>query len=245
MEFAFLDIEATGSNPYRARIVEIAIIITGEGLGERDRFSTLVRPEVPIDRKSHSIHGISEKELVDAPSFQEVAGKVRELLSGKVVIGYRIGDFDLRLLNMELARTGNLTIFPRYLDLKDLEQIPRRKSLYHMARSMSIPAGRLHRAMPDVRTTLKIIREVVRKYGLQAIIPAIRNPVSHPKLSVLAENTNMGFLSHFLYRSRFRISEHVGFPLIMDTNRVLFRNTYINRNFRLHASKIINIERVR
>ncbi len=245
MEFAFLDIEATHSNPYRARIVEIAIIITGENLSERTRFSTLVKPEVPIDRKSYSIHGISEKELVDAPPFESVAGEVRRLLSGRIVIGYRIGDFDLKLLNMELARTDNLTIFPGYIDLKDLEQIPRRKSLYHMARSLSISPGRLHRAMPDARITLKIIREVVKKHGLQTIIPAIRRPTAHPKLSLLAENTNRGFLSHFLYRSRFRISEHVGFPVVMDTDRVLFRNTYLRRDFRLHASRIINIERVK
>jgi len=245
MEFAFVDIEATHSNPYKARIVEIAIIITGENLSEKARFSTLINPDVPIDKKSYSIHGISEKELVDAPPFEEVAGEIRELLSGKVVIGYRIGDFDLKLLNMEFARTDHLTIFPLYIDLKDLDQIPRRKSLYHMARSLSISPGRLHRALPDARITLKIIRELVRKYGLDTVISTIKSPASHPKLSILAENTNMGFLSHFMYRTRFRMSEHIGFPVVMDTDRVLFRNTHVGKNFKLYASRIVNIERTK
>ncbi len=245
MEFAFVDIEATHSNPYKARIVEIAIIITGENLSERARFSTLVNPRAPIDKKSYSIHGISEKELVDAPPFEEVAGEIRQLLSGKVVIGYRIGDFDLKLLNMELARTDHLTIFPGYIDLKDLDQIPRRKSLYHMARSLSISPGRLHRALPDARITLKIIRELVRRYGLDTVISTIKSPTSHPKLSILAENTNMGFLSHFMYRTRFRMSEHIGFPVVMDADRVLFRNTHVGKNFKLYASRIVNIGRTK
>jgi len=245
MDFAFLDIEATKPNPYTARILEIAIIITNENLTEQARFSTLVNPAVPIDRRSYTIHGISEKDLVDAPPFEEVARLIREMLHDKVVIGYRIGDFDLKLLNMELSRSEQLPIFPKFVDLKDLQEIPRKKSLYHMARSLSITPGKLHRALPDTRITLKIIREVVRKFGLSPIASNMRAPANHPKLSILAENTNRGFLSHFMYRTRFRMSEHIGYPIIMEDSRVLFHNTYVKKDFKLHASRIVNIERVK
>ncbi|GEM_PF-1167323 len=245
MEFAFLDIEATGPNPYRSRILEISIIITDRNLIERERFSSLIRADTRIEKKSYDIHGISERELVDAPEFSEISNRIRDMLLGKVVVGYRIWDFDINLLNLELARSNTLTIFPEFIDLKDMEEIPAKKSLFHMARSLNIRPTRLHRATPDARTTLKIIRRITEKYGNKSIERYVRKPSNHPKLLQLVKNTNAGYLSNIIYRSKYNISEHIGFPVLIRNDHVIFRNTYLNRNFRLLASRIIRIERVK
>ena len=92
-EWLILDTETTGLDN-NAEIVEIAII---NPLGEL-LLNTLVRPAIPISAEVTEIHGITDEDVKDAPSFPEIYPSIAEVLEDKQVLIYNSG-FDIKILN--------------------------------------------------------------------------------------------------------------------------------------------------
>ncbi|MEG4007690.1 3'-5' exonuclease [Microcoleus sp. Pol11C1] len=87
-----LDTETTGLND--AEIVEIAII---NPLGE-PLLNTLVRPTISIPAEATEIHGITDEDVNDAPTFPEIYPSIAEVLEDKQVLIYNSA-FDIKILN--------------------------------------------------------------------------------------------------------------------------------------------------
>lgn len=88
----FLDTETTGLENH-AEICEIAVLdVDGAALVD-----TLVRPTQAIPDGARRVHGISDDDVRDAPTFAEVAPELREVLDGREVVVYN-ADYDTRLL---------------------------------------------------------------------------------------------------------------------------------------------------
>lgn len=102
--FAVIDTETTGYSPrHHHRIIEVAVVaIDGQG-HVQDEWTTLVNPG--RDLGPTEIHGIRGQDLIDAPSFNDIAGDLISLLHGRVVVAHN-ADFDLRFLDAELERMG-------------------------------------------------------------------------------------------------------------------------------------------
>lgn len=112
-----LDLEATGLDVRNDRVVQAAAIpMLGAEILETPRLEQLVNPGIPIPESARRIHGLSDADVADAPSFPEIAETLRETLSGRVVIGHHIG-FDLALLRNEAARAGIDWTEPPSLDI--------------------------------------------------------------------------------------------------------------------------------
>jgi DNA polymerase III epsilon subunit-like protein len=77
--FAVLDVETTGFSPLTGdRIIEIAVVrVSGDG-SIADEYATLVNPQRPVGPSD--LHGISQKDVEEAPTFEEIAGDVLERL---------------------------------------------------------------------------------------------------------------------------------------------------------------------
>jgi DNA polymerase III epsilon subunit family exonuclease len=102
------DTETTGLEPFGGdRVIEFAAVVfrlDADGqVADRTDHSFLVNPEREIPRKVTEITGISDGDVVDAPRFNEVAGKIRELLAGAVTIAHNY-PFDLAFLTSEFKR---------------------------------------------------------------------------------------------------------------------------------------------
>jgi DNA polymerase-3 subunit epsilon len=97
-DWVILDTETTGTSPYD-EIVQIAIVAS-DG---RVLFDSLVKPTRSIPPDATAIHGITDADVRDAPSFPAVYGRVHEIISGKRVIIYN-AQFDLRLIHQTMAR---------------------------------------------------------------------------------------------------------------------------------------------
>ena len=91
-EWLILDTETTDLDS--AEIVEIAII---NPLEER-LLNTLVRPAIPIPAEATEIHGITDEDVKDAPSFPEIYSSIAEVLKDKQVLIYNSA-FDIKILN--------------------------------------------------------------------------------------------------------------------------------------------------
>lgn len=99
-----IDVETTGLSPTtHDRVVEIAVVYVSDTGAIQDRWSTLVNPHRDVGRTD--IHGITATDVVDAPTFSEIAPYVLRAINGRVVTAHNAA-FDLRFLAHELVRSG-------------------------------------------------------------------------------------------------------------------------------------------
>lgn len=102
--FAVIDFETTGLIPERTdRAIEVAIVHVDPTGVITGRWETLINPGRDLGRQD--IHGITARQILNAPAFADIAADLVELLSGRVIVAHN-ASFDLRFLNAEFARAG-------------------------------------------------------------------------------------------------------------------------------------------
>ncbi len=101
----FLDIEATGSDATRDRIVEIALIkrMPDGSLEER---AHRVNPGVRIPIEATAIHNISNEDVASSPAFREIAPALLDFMKDCDLGGFGISRFDIPILVEEFKRAG-------------------------------------------------------------------------------------------------------------------------------------------
>ncbi len=104
MLYAVVDIETTGSYAAANGITEIAIVIH-DGKQVLNFYESLVNPHVPIPYFIERLTGITNSMVVNAPSFEEIAGQVYELLQDKVFVAHNV-NFDYSFVKHHLDSAG-------------------------------------------------------------------------------------------------------------------------------------------
>lgn len=102
MGFAALDTETTGLED-SDHVVEVAVVQYDSDGTEENRWSTLINPGVPISKSASNIHGITDKDVQDAPSFAEIYSTLVELVRGRTPVVFNL-PFDYRMLKNETVR---------------------------------------------------------------------------------------------------------------------------------------------
>jgi DNA polymerase-3 subunit epsilon/CBS domain-containing protein len=111
------DLETTGLDPRRDRIVQVAAIaMLGPRMLDAPRIDRLIDPGIPIPESATRIHGLGDTDVTGAPKFAAMATTLHEVLSGRVVVGHHVA-FDLAVLRHEAARAGLQWPNPPFLDL--------------------------------------------------------------------------------------------------------------------------------
>jgi DNA polymerase-3 subunit epsilon len=147
---AFVDLEMTGLDAARDRVVEICVQRwVGDDL--RDEITTLVRPDERAGGAAH-VHGLDAEALAEAPPFARIAPAVVRVLDGAVLVAHA-AQWDVAFLEAEMGRAGVPFAVPHYLDTLVLARrsfaLPS-YSLDALCRSLAIDRGRAHRAASDV-----------------------------------------------------------------------------------------------
>lgn len=102
--YAVLDFETTGLAPARGdRVLEVGAIYMNPSFSIDGGIETLVNPQRDVG-PTH-VHGITARDVFDAPTFDRVAPGLLDMLDGRVIVGHNIS-FDLRFLVAELEREG-------------------------------------------------------------------------------------------------------------------------------------------
>ncbi|MGI8307798.1 3'-5' exonuclease [Saccharopolyspora hattusasensis] len=96
--FVVVDVEGNGQRP--PDLVELGIVPIEAGIAG-DPVSWLVRPHGKITWQARKIHGISDKDVADQPTFEEVTDDVRQALGNAIPIGHNV-KIDLGVLTREL-----------------------------------------------------------------------------------------------------------------------------------------------
>jgi len=158
--FAVVDIEATGGNHVKGKIIEIAIILFD---GEKivSEYSTLVNPEVKIDWYVTKLTGIKNSMVADAPLFKDVAEEILSITKGNIFVAHDV-DFDYKFLKEELRKVGLEFNEPQVCTLKlSQKHLPEEESysLGKLCDSVGIPIPKevRHRAAGDAVATAKLL----------------------------------------------------------------------------------------
>jgi DNA polymerase III subunit epsilon len=163
---AIFDLEATGLNISKDRIVEIAIVKIHVD-GNEETFSSLVNPEIEIPQEVIDIHGITNEKVKDAPVFKDLAPKIIEFIQDADLAGYNSNKFDIPMLAEELLRVGNnydLTK-KKFVDVQNIFHKMEQRTLaaaYQFYCKKEIENA--HSALDDTRATWEVLKAQLEKY---------------------------------------------------------------------------------
>ncbi len=172
IDFVVVDVEAVSGRSIPTRIIEIGAcrVQRGQITGE---FEVLLNPDQPVPRFISLLTGITDEMLIDAPRFADVAEKWLEF-AGDSVIAAHNSDFDLTLLNQEIAR-----VFPgcrmRNADVCTVK-LARRVAPYldnhhldALAEHFGFEIKQRHRAAGDAQATAHILLRLLDELEIHGV----------------------------------------------------------------------------
>lgn len=171
---AFFDLETTGINLTKDRIIQISILKALPG-GNHTQKTWLVNPGVPIPAESTAVHGIADADVADEPYFEEIADELLAYLDDCDVAGFNILRFDLPLMVEEFTRSH------KNFDLSDRKVVDVQRIYHHMEpRNLSAAfrfytgqsistLGAAHAADVDTLATFHVFNRQLDRYVGQEI----------------------------------------------------------------------------
>ena len=157
--YAIVDIETTGSYAAANGITEISIRVY-DGTAVTEKFDTLINPGKPIPYYIQAMTGITDKMVTDAPTFEEVAEKIYNILHDKIFIAHNV-NFDYSFVKAHLNKAGfdlnNKKLCTVRLSRKILPGFPS-YSLGKLCQSLDIKINDRHRAGGDAEATVKLFQ---------------------------------------------------------------------------------------
>lgn len=100
-----VDTESTGLDTNKDRIIQIAAIKRYPD-GRKEEKEYLINPTIPISPEASEVHGIYDKDVVDKPTFKQLANAMREWFYGCDISGFNTDRFDCNILIAEMEREG-------------------------------------------------------------------------------------------------------------------------------------------
>ncbi len=163
---AFFDLETTGTNVVKDRIVEISIYkVKPDGTSES--LTKIINPEMPIPNEVTAIHGISDDDVKNAPTFAQLATTLDQFLSNCDLAGYNSNKFDVPMLVEEFLRCKiNFDIKKR--KLVDVQNIFHKMEPRTLKAAYKFYCGKeltdAHQAEADTRATFEILEAQLDRY---------------------------------------------------------------------------------
>ncbi len=162
----FFDLETTGVNHAKDRIVEIALVKLLPG-GRRDTWAQRLNPGIPIPAECTAIHGICDEDVRDAQTFRQIAKELHAWLKGCDFGGYNCARFDLPLLVEEFLRAGVVVDFSA-CKMVDVQKIFFKMEQRTLSAAFRFYCGKnldnAHSAEADTNATIEILEAQIDHY---------------------------------------------------------------------------------
>jgi DNA polymerase-3 subunit epsilon len=164
---AVLDLETTGTDPQKDRIVEISVLkVLPDGRWEHR--TRRLNPGMPIPAVATAIHGITDADVAGEPRFEQVAEGLLTFLDGCDLCGFNLKKFDLRVLYAEFTRAGR-TLPLEGRAVIDAMEIFHRYEPRDLGAAVRFYLGRehdgAHSAAADVLATADVLDAMMARYA--------------------------------------------------------------------------------
>lgn len=191
----FFDLETTGLDIAKDRIVELCYIRV-EPNGNEEARSMRINPEMHIPEVASSVHGITDDDVKDCPTFADVAPQLAATFEGCDQAGFNSNRFDLPLLAEEFMKAG-VNIDLSHVQAIDVQNIYHKLEKRTLAAAYKFYCGRdlenAHSALADTQATYEVLQAQLDHYPND-----LQNDVDF-----LAEfsrmNRNIDFAGRFVY----------------------------------------------
>lgn len=162
----FFDIESTGLSVATDRIVELSAVKVMPN-GDQEIKTRRLNPTIPISAEAQAIHGISNEDVADCPTFKEVAKSLANWMSGCDFAGYNSTKFDIPMLAEEFIRAGVEFDF-RKRKLVDIQNIFHKMEQRTLGAAYKFYCGKVlenaHSAEADTLATYEILMAQLDRY---------------------------------------------------------------------------------
>ncbi len=208
----FFDLETTGINITKDRIVEISYIkVLTDGTEEEKTIR--LNPEMPIPPQSTAVHHITDEDVKDAPIFKMVAKDLERVFEGCDIAGFNSNRFDIPLLSEEFYRAG-IAFDVTKKKLIDIQTIFHKMEQRTLVAAYKFYCGKdleaAHSANADTRATYEVLKAQLDKY------PSLENDVEYlSKFS--SQNKNVDLAGRIIYNDQnvevFNFGKYKGQPV--------------------------------
>ncbi len=166
-DLCFFDLESTGLNVIRDRILQIGIIKYFKDGREPAELEMLINPGIPISAEAMAVHGITPKDVANKPVFAQVAQQIFDFIGNADLAGYNISRFDVPLIMEEFARAG-LDFDVEKRRLVDVQRIFYKMEPRNLKAALRFYCDKemedAHDAMADVRATIDVFKGQLQRY---------------------------------------------------------------------------------
>lgn len=165
------DLETTGLFPRKDRIIEIAAIKTNVD-GSEETLELLLNPTVPIPPETTAVHGISDDDVKDCPTFADKAEEIYAFFEGCDISGFNSDRYDIPCLEEEFFRVGR-NLSAAIVNRVDVQRIYHKMEPRDLASAVVFYCNRdhvgAHGALADARATLDVFKaQLARSDGRYA-----------------------------------------------------------------------------
>lgn len=235
----FFDIEATGLNLTKDRIVELSYIKVMPN-GEEIRKTYRINPEIPMSEEAYNVHHISNADVADCPTFKQVAREIANVFEGCDIAGFNSNRFDIPLLMEEFARADVDYDFHKR-KFVDVQTIYHKMEQRNLSAAYKFYCGKdlenCHEAMADTEATYEVLKAQLDKYS------TLKNDID--ELSKFSSyNNNADLVGRIVYNDKgqevFNFGQHRG-KLVEDVLRTSpsYYAWLMNGDFHADTKKIL------
>ncbi len=162
----FFDLETTGINISKDRIVEISILKVHPN-GKEETYTKRVNPEMKIPAEVTLVHGISDEDVADAPTFKDISKEVYHIVKDSDLAGFNSNRFDIPVLAEEMLRAEI------DFDMKNTKSIDV-QTIFHKMEQRTLSAAYkfycdknlddAHSAEADTKATYEVLKSQLDRY---------------------------------------------------------------------------------
>ena len=235
----FFDLETTGVNASKDRIVEISYIKLMPNGTEVEKTSR-INPEMHIPEEATAVHGITDADVADKPRFKDIAKELARVFEGCDIAGFNSNRFDVPLLAEEFLRADVDVDFSRRRFV-DVQTIFHKMEQRTLSAAYKFYCGKdlddAHSANADTRATYEVLKAQLDKY------PSLQNDIDFlSKFST--HNRNVDLAGRIVYNDNnvevFNFGKYKGIPVeeVLKTDSGYF-GWILNGDFPQNTKKVL------
>ena len=165
----FFDLETTGLDMEYDKIIQFAGVKYYPDRDEPEILDLLISPGIPVSEEIEALTKITNKMLVDKPSFLYVANKIYDFVNDCDLAGFNVVKFDVPFLVKEFSNVGQLLNISN-INIIDVCNIYKKKEQRNLSAACKLyldhdHSENAHNALGDTKATVDVFFAQLKRYN--------------------------------------------------------------------------------